>query len=151
MEIDDTLGFLAGGWALTRVIDDHLAGIQAVFEATAASSEPAGSRRGERARYEEAGRLRVGAYEGAARRILYLGRQGAGGVMVYFADRRPFVDLDLSGGAWRSVHLCGEDRYEITTVVTSADSFEESWSVRGPSKSYDAAATFTRSRRPSPL
>jgi hypothetical protein len=64
--------------------------------------------------------------------------------MVHFDDGLPFVDLDLGAGMWRSIHLCRDDRYQITTRVQSSLVIEEEWRVRGPEKNYDAVTTLTR-------
>jgi Family of unknown function (DUF6314) len=61
-----------------------------------------------------------------------------------FSDGRPFVDLDLSTGAWRSVHRCGDDLQEIATLIRSPDSMEERWLVQGPVTHYEATTVLTR-------
>lgn len=98
----------------------------------------------DRARYDEEGELRFGAHVGPATRRLGFTRVGDGAVTLHFADGRPFVDLDLRSGAWSGVHSCGDDRYEITTVVRSHAVVQEHWRVRGPVKAYDAATTLVR-------
>jgi hypothetical protein len=70
--------------------------------------------------------------------------------MFYFLDGRPFVELDLVGGKWRSVHVCGDDRYEIATAVCSNDMVRERWQVTGPEKDYDAVTTLSRLRAQDP-
>jgi hypothetical protein len=64
--------------------------------------------------------------------------------MIYFVDGRPFVDLDLRTGAWRSAHVCDEDRHEIATLVRSRDVVEERWRVRGPATDFEATTIHTR-------
>lgn len=151
MVIADTFGFLSGTWTLTRSIDDRRAGIRGSFrgEATLAGvpgESTAGC--GARAAYREDGELQFGAYRGRAGRSLGYERLDEAAVMLYFADGRPFTDLDLRSGAWRGSHLCGADHYEIITVVGSWDEVREHWRVRGPAKDYDASTTLRRAARP---
>lgn len=147
MEIVDTLGFLLGTWNVMRSMEDHQSGTRGSFEGTATLTEmrPAGdSARGRTARFEEAGELHFGTHTGQAHRRLEYVQLDNATVMLYFADGRPFVDLDLRTGAWRSCHPCADDRYEIATFVRSRDLMEERWRVRGPTTSYDAVSTLTR-------
>jgi hypothetical protein len=147
VEILDTLAFLLGSWSLERSIEDHRSGTRGSFSGSAtlvwAGAEP-GLASVRRARYDEAGELRFGAHTGPASRHLEYARQDGAAVMIYFADGRPFTDLDLRGGAWSTVHDCDEDRYEITTILRSDRVVEERWRVRGPSLSYDAITTLMR-------
>jgi len=152
METVDTVGFLLGTWRLSRSIEDHRSATRGAFTGTARLTDgasaggavrPAG-RTTRLAHYEEEGELRFGSYRGAARRELGYERLESGAAMVYFADGRPFVDLDLTAGTWRSGHRCGEDDYEIVTVVRSPTMVEERWRVRGPEKDYDAVTTLAR-------
>lgn len=147
VEVDDTLEFLLGTWALTRSIEDLGSGARGLFVATAAvvatqRAEAAGVVR--RARYGESGVLRVGSYAGTASRRLDYARGGAGAVTVSFPGGAEFLELDLRSGRSRGVHCCGSDRYEIVTTVRSPSVVEERWRVRGSSKRYDAVTTLTR-------
>ncbi len=147
MQLSDTLAFLLGTWQLERAIVDHRAGSSGAFvgEANLVDGRGAGSSGPpERARYEEAGQLRIGAYRGPARRSLVYVRLDNGSVLLCFSDGRPFIDLDLSTGACRRLHGCGEDRYEIEVSVRSGDVIEERWRVRGPQKDYEAVTTLSR-------
>jgi len=145
----DTIGFLLGTWSVTRSIEDHSSGTSGAFTGTAtlteATEQPAfSSAPSGRARYEEAGELRFGSYRGPAQRTLDYERLENAAAMVYFADGRPFVDLDLGAGEWTSSHRCGEDNYEIGTTGRAHTGVEERWRVRGPAKSYDAFTTLVR-------
>src|SRR5580692_1012137 len=149
MKVVDTCSFLLGKWTLERVLRDHRSGTDGRFEGSATvtivEAPSAGNASdGPRARYEEAGTLRFGGHEGPASRSLELVRLQSSVVMLYFTDGKPFVDLDLRNGTWRSSHPCGEDHYEIVTVVRSHDEVEEHWRVRGPTEDYDAVAILRR-------
>ncbi len=147
LQLSDTLTFLLGAWRLDRTIVDHRAGSSGSFvgEASLVDGRGAGgSGPPERAHYEEAGELRIGAYRGPARRSLAYVRLDNGSVLLCFGDGRPFIDLDLSTGACQRVHDCGEDRYEIEVSVRSGDVIEERWRVQGPRKDYEAVTTLSR-------
>ena len=148
-ESPGTLDFLLGTWEVDRSIEDHRSGTRGSFHGTAVLAvDPDDGRPADcRARYDETGELTFGAHAGpASRHLRYAAGPGSAVVRVSFADGRPFVDLDLSGGSWRAVHQCGADRYELTTIVRSRHVVEEHWHVRGPGKSYDAVTTLTRMR-----
>jgi hypothetical protein len=149
MEIDDTLSFLLGHWALERSIEDHRSGTLGSLTGAAAIDSEAlerGSDPDAVARYEEQGEFRFGSQVTRASRSLVCHRLSAGALMFHFLDGRPFVDLDLAGGGWQSVHLCGADRYEISTSVCSRDVIQERWHVTGPEKHYAAVTTLSRLR-----
>jgi uncharacterized protein DUF6314 len=143
MEIPDTLGFLLGTWELIRSYTDHRSGSASSFQGQAvlAMDATAGL---ERARYEETGQLCLGSHQGPASRSLEYLRRPDGTVMLYRPGRQPYVDLDLTSGAWDAVHPCGADRYEISTIVRSPDVVQEYWRVRGPEKDYTAVTTLRR-------
>jgi Family of unknown function (DUF6314) len=141
MRTVDTFRFLLGHWTLERILTDHRSGTDGQFEGNVTI---AGTPTGPRAHYDEEGTLRFGNYEGAAARSLELIRLDSSAVMLHFTDGKPFVDLDLRSGTWRSTHPCGEDHYELFTTVRAADEVEERWRVRGPTTDYDAVATLRR-------
>jgi uncharacterized protein DUF6314 len=146
MEIPDTLGFLLGAWEVSRSYTDHRAGTAGSFEGRAVLTvDAAGLAAGpERARYEETGQLCLGTHQGAAHRRLEYERRPDGTVMLYRPGRQPYVDLDLTSGAWNAVHPCGADRYEISTIVLLPDLVQEHWRVQGPEKDYTAVTTLRR-------
>jgi Family of unknown function (DUF6314) len=147
VELVDTLAFLLGRWRISRTIDDHHGGTSGTFEGTAevvrrqVTIAEGGE---ERARYDEVGTLRFGDHAGPARRRLVYVRRADATVMISFSDGRPFVDLDLRSGEWRTTHQCGADLHEITNAVVSADVMREHWRVRGPTTDYEATTTFVR-------
>jgi len=147
VEIVDAVGYLLGNWWLSRSIEDHQFGIHASFQGTAElfEDEPGSSSViGGRAHYVEKGELHYGSYRGPACRRLDYVRSGHATTMLYFADGRPFVDLDLRNGTWRTSHPCGDDHHEISTLIRSSTIMSESWRVWGPSTNYEAETTFTR-------
>jgi len=147
MEIIDTLRFLLGTWTLERSIADHRSGIRGIFEGSATLVEVPNGRScnlSGGARYDETGHLQFGAHTGPASRSLEYALLNRTTVLLYFTDGRPFADLDLRSGAWRSIHHCGQDRYELTTFVRSHSEVQERWRVQGPAKDYRASATLRR-------
>jgi hypothetical protein len=140
MQIADTLAFLLGRWDLSRSIQDHRSGTHGLFSGRAVLAAGTGGR----ARYDEEGELSFGAHRGPAARHLEYARLGDASVFLYFSNGLPFVGLDLRTGAWRSIHDCDQDRYEIETVVRSDRVLTEYWRVTGPDTSYDAVTTMTR-------
>ncbi|HET8755435.1 MAG TPA: DUF6314 family protein [Solirubrobacteraceae bacterium] len=117
----NAIAYLAGRWTVQRRLTDLQTGVEGVFEGVAEIA-PDGT-------WTETGRLRFGAYDGAARRVLRL-VDGA----VEFADGRPFHALDLSTGAWAVEHSCGEDRYVGEYAVVGPGELRIVWFVRGPRK-----------------
>jgi hypothetical protein len=147
VEIVATLGFLRGTWVLERSIEDHRTGTRGWFKGMATlTAAPIGSTGAleARARYAEVGELRFGTHKGQARRILEYRQLDGVTVMLYFADGKPFVDLDLRTGVWQSHHLCGDDRHAIVTSVRSGDTVHEHWRVQGPTTNYEANTVHTR-------
>jgi len=142
MEISDTLSFLLGSWDVSRSYADCRGGTTGSFQGQAVLALDAGGPG--RALYEETGQLCLGSHRGPARRILEFDRRADGAVMLYRPGRQPYVDLDLTSGAWETFHPCGADRYEISTVVRSHGVVQEYWRVRGPDKDYTAVTTLHR-------
>jgi hypothetical protein len=146
MRISDTFGFLLGTWDLSRSYTDYLSGTDGTFEGQAvlAVTQPGGAAGLERARYDEAGQLCLGAYRNPASRSLEYARRADGTVMLYRSGGQPYVDLDLTSGTWQASHPCGADRYDISTVVRSRDVVQEYWRVHGATKDYTAVTTLRR-------
>lgn len=147
MKIADTFEFLLGSWRIERTLKDHRSGTRGTFNgmASVADQRPCSSSLLRvRAHYEEIGELHWGPHQSSAHRSLRFVRRDDAILAMHFSDGRPFIDVDLRAGAWRSNHVCGDDRYEFTTRVMSPNVFEERWRVRGPTKDYDATTTLTR-------
>jgi uncharacterized protein DUF6314 len=117
----DPIAYLAGRWTVQRRLTDLETGTEGSFDGVAEFAADG--------TWTETGRLRFGAYDGEARRVLRI-VNGA----VEFADGRPFHPLDLSGGACVVEHLCGEDRYAGEYAVAGPDELRVSWFVSGPRK-----------------
>jgi hypothetical protein len=147
LEIADTLEWLIGTWRVDREIEDNQTGTRGSLSGVATLlplSADDVDEYGIHARYSEEGELQFGAYAGTARRSLLYARLDAGSTMVYFADHRPFIRLNLRRGACSADHRCGDDRYEITARVHSHDVLQEQWRVRGPATDYAARAWLRR-------
>jgi hypothetical protein len=147
MLIADTLGFLLGSWDVSRSFTDHRCGTRGSFEGQAvlAMTRPGDAAAGlARARYDETGQLRLGSHLGPASRGLEYARRADGTLMLYRPGGQPFVELDLTSGTCHASHQCGDDRYEISTIVESPDIVQEYWRVRGPAKDYSAVTTLRR-------
>jgi hypothetical protein len=142
-EIADTYGYLLGRWRVQRTFVDHRLERSGSFSGVV-DMAPIGSDDQFTATYCEFGELRIGAYRGDARRKLICVRRPDGVVAIKFDDRRAFLECDLRSGRGRAVHLCGDDRYQITWRVHASDAFVEEWRVRGPSKDYQATSVLRR-------
>ena len=125
------IAFLAGRWTVRRQLTDLETGTEGEF-AGIAEFEGDGT-------WTESGRLRFGAYDGEARRVLRV-VDGA----VEFEDGRPFHALDLSGGTCAVEHLCGEDRYAGEYVVVGPDELRIVWLVTGPRKRQHIESVYRR-------
>lgn len=125
------IAFLAGRWSVHRHLTDLESGTEGAFEGVAEI--------GADGVWTELGRLRFGAYDGEARRVL---RLVAGGVE--FEDGRPFHALDLSDGTCAVEHLCGEDRYAGEYVVVGPDELRVVWFVTGPRKQLHIESVYRR-------
>ena len=151
MLIGDTLGFLLGRWDLSRSYTDHRSGTRGSFGGAGGRGDDGTG--GDAAAWRERGTKRQASCgsaltEGPAQRGLEYARQADGTLMLYRAGGEPFVELDLTSGAWHASHLCGEDHYEISTVVESPDVVQEYWRVTGPAKDHSAVTTLRRRALP---
>jgi Family of unknown function (DUF6314) len=148
MDIADPLQFLLGAWSITRSIDDHQSGDSGTFEGSAVFTETevdGDFGRVTKASYEESGELRLGSHTSEAHRRLEYRAPRCGAVVdVFLSDGSPFIHLDLSSGTWQGVHLCGDDRQEISITVPTGNEFRELWRVRGPETDYEAITIFHR-------
>lgn len=134
--------YLPGTWSVTRRLRDAALGAGR-FSGTATFSAGDGV-----LLWEERGRLRLGAYDGPARRTLRIVAEPRGW-MVRFADGRSFHPLALRrGDGCRVDHPCGEDAYAGEYVVLGEDAFSVRWQVRGPGKQQVIETRYDRSSTP---
>jgi hypothetical protein len=125
------IDLLVGRWTVRRRLTDLERGVEGGFEGIAEF--------GADGTWTETGRLRFGAYDGEARRVLRI-VDGA----VEFEDGRPFHTLDLSGGACAVEHLCGDDRYAGEYSVLGPDELRVVWFVTGPRKRQQIESVYRR-------
>jgi hypothetical protein len=129
--------YLPGRWSVARRVQDAALG-SGSFTGTA-DFAPAG----EGLDWAEAGRLRLGAYDGPARRALRIVPEREGW-MVRFQDGRAFHPLALRREGFRVEHPCGADAYAGEYVVLGDDAFVVRWRVRGPGKDQRIESRYER-------
>jgi hypothetical protein len=129
--------YLLGTWRVSRELHD------AAMGAGAFAGEATFAREGDAIRWDEAGRLRLGGYDGPAQRTLRIVPED-GAWAVRFADGRPFHRLDLRGGRCALEHPCGEDRYTGEFTLRGPDAFEIAWRVDGPAKAQRLTGRYER-------
>ena len=125
------IDFLVGRWTVHRRLTDLESGLEGDFEGIAEFAADG--------TWTETGRLRFGAYDGEAGRVLRI-VDGA----VEFEDGRPFHALDLSRGACAVEHLCGDDRYAGEYAVVGPDALRVVWFVTGPRKRQHIESEYRR-------
>ena len=134
--LHDLPGWLAGRWAIERVINDgagRFAG-DAVFAADGAGG----------AVWRETGRLALGAFDGPVSRNLRLRRADDETWQVCFEDGRSFHRLDLRARRWEAEHLCGPDRYRGWFAAPDDDQLIVRWRVTGPRRADVIASRYRR-------
>jgi hypothetical protein len=129
--------YLPGRWRVERTLHDAALGAGR-FRGTASFTREGGA-----LAWMESGRMRLGRYDGPARRELRIVPDGDGWE-VRFADGRPFHRLDLRDGHSRFTHPCGEDRYAGELALRGPDAFEITWEVSGPAKAQRLRARYVR-------
>ncbi len=125
-----------GRWHLARRIVDRRAGQEGAFEGEALwAADDAGLT------YLESGTLRLG--DGPALRAerRYLWRQVGRGIVVLFADGRPFHRFTPGDGD-TAQHLCGDDLYDVRYDFARWPVWQAVWTVRGPRKDHDIVSTY---------
>lgn len=95
--------------------------------------------------YCETGTLSLasGAAMQAERR--YLWDADATGVVVRFADEKPFHRFDLTDTAQGTSHLCGDDWYNVFYDFSHWPAWSATWIVTGPRKDYTSTTHYQRS------
>jgi hypothetical protein len=122
---------LAGGWRLSREIDDRRAGATGRFEGVA-TFVPDGAG----LVYSEAGELHLAGQPPMRAERRYLWRASAGRVGVLFADGRAFHDFDAGAARPGAVHRCPPDLYRVAYDFSAWPRWTAVWEVRGPRKDY---------------
>jgi hypothetical protein len=124
----DLLAWLTGTWSVDRAINGRAHAFTGTAEFMAQGDD--------RLRWEEHGRLVLGAYSGPASRVLLIVRDPAGsGHEVFFDDGRLFHALDLAASArCAAEHPCGPDLYRGTYAVEGDDVLRVVWHVEGPGR-----------------
>jgi hypothetical protein len=137
----DLAAYLLGRWDVTRTLHDADLGAGR-FDGHATFA-PAG----DEIAWQETGRMRLGSYDGPARRELRI-VPAERGWEVRFADGRPFHALDLDGASACALeHPCGEDRYTGEFSLDGPDAFEIRWRVTGPRKAQALTGRYVRTPR----
>jgi len=139
LPINDLKAFLQGEWSLERWVQDRRAGHDGRLTGGGAFTAD-----GDTLLYREEGRLVIGDHEGPALQSYRYDFPVLARATVYFNDGRFFHDLDLTVGAWRCPHLCGEDRYEGEFTALGADDWRVVWTVTGPRKDLVLDSTYRR-------
>lgn len=122
-----SLADLEGTWRLTRQIADQRAGLTGRLEGTCRWL-----RDGAGLRQEETGLLHYGTAPPMQSARVYLWRQEADGLAVFFEDGRPFHRL--VPGRLSDRHLCDSDTYDVTYDLSRWPDWTQVWRVTGPRK-----------------
>lgn len=130
-----TLADLAGEWALTRRIIDHLGGREGRFVGECHWRPDAHG-----LRQEEQGLLHYADAPPMQANRSYLWRAEGGGLAVYFDDGRPFHCLAL--GRLFDRHHCAPDIYDVRYDFSQFPDWTQSWQVAGPRKNMTIISRF---------
>jgi hypothetical protein len=126
---EDLRRYFAGEWHFERALADLAAGLRGAM-AGRANFTPDGAG----LHYHESGEIRLGAYQGLARRSYRYEFPDPQCAVVRFADGRLFCRFELSRGRCRVWHRCGADLYEGIILVRACSQWQTLWRVRGPNK-----------------
>ncbi|MFV0515606.1 MAG: DUF6314 family protein [Jhaorihella sp.] len=144
MSLPLTLSDFAGGWRLSRRIEDAHAGQVIEAEGRASLTEDGEGR----LCYLETLRLFPPGQAPLTGTRRYLWQAQAPGIAVRFEDGRPFHRIALGQADPGDVHDCPPDRYAVRYGFGQWPRWCTQWHVRGPRKDY---AMWTEYRRdPSP-
>lgn len=119
---------LLGTWALTRVVDDRLAGERRDVRGTATLTLETP----DRVRWSEEGTMTWAGHAVPVSRTLYVERAG-GDWAVHFEDGRLFHPWAI--GAWVD-HPCTPDHYRGLIEIDGEDRWTVEWRAKGPEKDY---------------
>jgi hypothetical protein len=137
----------AGVWSVAREIEDLGGGPSGRFRGLARLSPAEIAPHTAGLRYDEQGRLTLGAARMMATRSYLWRPEGATRVAVLYEDGRPFHVFDWSRPESEDEHLCGQDRYAVRYSF-AADSWHAHWRVTGPAKNYAMTSRYIRLKPP---
>lgn len=137
--VDDLRSFLLGKWFLERALYDSRLDKNGYLEGTGVFVPE-----GDGLVYRESGRLTFGVYDDHVSREYLYSFAGPGVAQVYFADGRPFHELDLHAGEAAVRHVCGDDTYAGVIRAESPDCWTASWTIGGPRKSIQISSRYCR-------
>ena len=138
--VADLRAYLSGSWRIDRRFDDRRHALDGTMLGEAQFSAEADA-----LLYREQGQITFGAYQGTAEQEhRYDFPDGARRASVYFADGRPFHELDLSNGTALVSHACGDDLYKGRFVALDDDRWESRWTIAGPRKDQRILTRYTR-------
>ena len=128
-----------GIWSMSRQIIDAKYGQDGDL-----TGEAAFTANGAGLLYQETGTLtlKTGAKLQATRS--YLWDADGAGIVVRFADRKPFHRFDLTPTAQGTSHLCGADWYNVTYDFARWPAWSATWAVTGPRKNYTSTTHYNR-------
>ncbi|WP_216589338.1 DUF6314 family protein [Streptomyces brasiliscabiei] len=161
LPVPDVLAHLAGRWRVLRSVRDLAGGAEGEFSGTTVFGPPDddGDVRdldgvrdlgdlgdlGGGLLHREAGTfVWQGVPRPAERTLRFLPGPAPGTADVRFADGRPFHDLDLTTGHWRTDHPCVADLYRGEFEVYDEDRWRTTWRVGGPAKDLLLVTDYTR-------
>lgn len=138
--VTDLRAFLAGGWKLSRTIDDRRAGQRGTLEGAAVFTPE-----GDGLVYREEGVLDLDGYRGSVMQAYRYSFSAPHRAEVAFRDGGLFHALDLSRGVWAAEHVCADDLYRGNFRVEGPDRWRVSWAVTGPRKDQTLISRYSRS------
>jgi hypothetical protein len=143
LPVPDALVYLSGGWSVVRSVRDLTSGAEGVFTGTTVFGplDDGGLLHRETGTFVWQGVPRP-----AERTLRFLPGTAPGTADVRFGDGRPFHDLDLTTGHWRTDHPCAADLYRGAFEVHDENRWRTLWRVGGPAKDLLLVTDLTRER-----
>ncbi|MHC0053140.1 DUF6314 family protein [Actibacterium sp. D379-3] len=132
------LDAFAGEWIIRRDIEDARAGGRTRFEGRALLTPD-----GAGLRYDEEGLLQVPGQPAMAASRRYLWRPAENGIVLFFADGRPFHVIG-PGQAPQATHHCDPDLYQVSYDFGHWPGWQATWRVTGPRKDYVMRSDYSR-------
>ncbi|WP_251828881.1 DUF6314 family protein [Streptomyces sp. ATCC 21386] len=141
LPVPDASAYLRGEWRVLRSVRDLASGAEGEFSGTTVFSPLDG---GGLLHRETGNFVWQSVARPAERTLRFLPGAAPGTVDVRFADGRPFHDLDLTTGHWRTEHPCAADLYRGEFSVYGEDRWRTTWRVGGPAKDQLLVTDYTR-------